>query len=44
MLDMLLSANMDKAIERLIRCFETRAQALYGEGGAGSIPKATPDG
>ena len=30
MLEMVLSANMEKAIERLIACFEARAKVLYG--------------
>ena len=30
MLDMMLSANFDRAVNALIRCFEARARALYG--------------
>jgi coenzyme Q-binding protein COQ10 len=30
LLDGFLAANMDRAIERLIDCFEARAKALYG--------------
>lgn len=30
LLDGLLAANMEKAVQRLIGCFETRAQRLYG--------------
>jgi coenzyme Q-binding protein COQ10 len=30
LLDAFLAANMDRAIDKLIACFEARAQALYG--------------
>jgi len=30
LLDALLAANMDRAIDKLIACFEARARALYG--------------
>jgi len=30
MLDMMLNANFDRAVNALIRCFETRARTLYG--------------
>ena len=30
LLDAMLAANFDKAVDRLIRCFEDRARALYG--------------
>ena len=30
LLDALLSANMHRAIEKLVDCFEARAAALYG--------------
>jgi len=30
MLDMMLSANMEKAVAKLVGCFEARAKALYG--------------
>ena len=30
LLDALLNANMDRAVQRLIACFEARAVALYG--------------
>ena len=30
MLDMMLNANFDRAVNALIRCFEARARALYG--------------
>lgn len=32
LLDAFLAANMDRAIDKLIACFEQRAQALYGAG------------
>jgi coenzyme Q-binding protein COQ10 len=31
LLDAFLAANMDRAIDKLIACFEARAKALYGE-------------
>ena len=31
MLDMMLNANFDRAVNALIRCFEARARALYGD-------------
>ncbi len=31
LLDAFLAANMDRAIDKLIACFEARARALYGE-------------
>ena len=31
-LQALLAANFQRAVERLVRCFEDRAQALYGAG------------
>jgi coenzyme Q-binding protein COQ10 len=31
LLDKLLSANFDRAVDKLIGCFEARARALYGE-------------
>lgn len=31
LLDMMLHANFDRAVSRLIACFEARAQALYGQ-------------
>ena len=31
-LDMMLHANFDRAVERLIQCFEARAKTLYGKG------------
>ena len=33
-LDAILRANFDKAVDRLIGCFEARAAALYGTAGA----------
>ena len=30
MLDMMLNANFDRAVNALIRCFEARARTLYG--------------
>ena len=30
LLDAFLAANMDRAIDKLIACFEARARALYG--------------
>jgi coenzyme Q-binding protein COQ10 len=35
MLDLLLRANFDYAVQRLIGCFEARAKALYGNDMAG---------
>jgi coenzyme Q-binding protein COQ10 len=32
LLDALLAANFGHAVDRLMGCFETRAEALYGEG------------
>jgi coenzyme Q-binding protein COQ10 len=32
-LESLLAANFERAVARLIGCFERRAQALYGQGG-----------
>ena len=34
LLESLLAANMHRAVDRLIICFETRALALYGPGAA----------
>jgi len=31
MLDMMLQANFDRAVDKLIQCFEGRAKALYGK-------------
>ena len=31
MLDMMLQANFDRAVDKLIQCFEGRARALYGK-------------
>ena len=31
MLDMMLHANFDRAVDKLIQCFEGRARALYGK-------------
>jgi coenzyme Q-binding protein COQ10 len=31
LLDAFLAANMDRAIDKLIACFEARAKVLYGE-------------
>ena len=31
MLDMMLHANFDRAVDKLIQCFEGRAKALYGK-------------
>ena len=36
-LEAILAANLERAVEKLINCFETRAQALYG-------PGVAPDG
>lgn len=33
LLQALLAANFQRAVERLVRCFEDRARALYGPGG-----------
>ena len=30
LLDMMLQANFDRAVEKLMHCFEARAAALYG--------------
>jgi coenzyme Q-binding protein COQ10 len=35
-LDAMLEANFDRAVNRLIGCFEKRAQALYGPATAGA--------
>ncbi len=35
LLDLMLRANFDYAVQRLIGCFEARAKALYGEDGTG---------
>ena len=32
LLDMMLQANFDRAVEKLMHCFEARAAALYGPG------------
>jgi coenzyme Q-binding protein COQ10 len=34
LLDAFLAANMDRAVQKLIACFEARAKALYGTVGA----------
>lgn len=34
LLDAMLHANFDLAVDRLIRCFESRAEALYGPAAA----------
>ncbi len=34
LLDAFLAANMDRAVDKLIGCFEARARALYGAGAA----------
>ena len=39
LLDMLLAANFDRAVGKLIACFEGRAAALYG---GGASPEAGP--
>ena len=37
LLDAFLAANMDRAIDKLIACFEARAQALYGAEAVGQV-------
>ena len=39
MLDLMLKANFGFAVDKLIACFESRAEALYG-GGEAAIPAA----
>ena len=42
LLDMLLSANFDRAVAALIGCFETRAAQLYGPSRAAPAKQAKP--
>lgn len=37
LLEALLTANFNTAVNRLIECFEGRAKALYGSGGSASL-------
>lgn len=37
LLDAFLAANMDRAIDKLIACFEARAKALYGAEAVGQV-------
>jgi coenzyme Q-binding protein COQ10 len=39
LLDAFLAANMDRAILKLIACFEARAAQLYGQGAASPSPE-----
>ncbi len=43
LLDALLAANFHRAVERLMSCFEDRAQALYGSPIPGKTPSAGID-
>jgi len=40
MLDLLLSANFDRAVNKLIACFQARAERLYGAESPGAVEVA----